>query len=92
MPRGLVVKNDSKMRGSTSGGMPGPLSSTSTTTYVALVEAAHAHAGCAWRSASSSAWAAFEDQVQEHLPEARPRSPRTGRVAPQVALDAARGT
>ena len=31
-PRGLVVKNDSKMRGTASGGMPGPLSDTSTTT------------------------------------------------------------
>ena len=26
MPRGLVVKNDSKMRGNTSAGIPGPLS------------------------------------------------------------------
>ena len=82
-PTAFVVKNGSKTRGSTSGAMPGPLSSTSMRTHSAPVHdvAAHADADPVARHASGASAGAgrrrarpcedgllgIEHEVQDHL-------------------------
>ena len=85
-PRGLVVKNESKMRVMISGGMPGPLSCTVTTTSPPsskLLTDDHV----ALDARLVERLRGVHDQVQEYLPEARRVRAHRRRRA-QVALDA----
>ena len=64
-PCGLVVKNGSKARFLTSGGMPGPLSSTSTTTSPSRGRRRGRRAGAAPRL--DQRLLRVDDQVDQHL-------------------------
>ena len=74
MPRGLVVKNDSKMRGRISAAIPGPLSAISTTTSGPSSKLRTRH-HVALGVGLVERLRGVQDQVQEHLAEARPRWP-----------------
>ncbi len=79
MPRGLVVKNDSKIRGAASGAMPGPLSLTSTTTWSPSSKL-RTRTRLRLTSASSSACTAFEIRFRNTCPS-RGALASTSRVA-----------
>jgi hypothetical protein len=76
MPTGLVVKKGSKMRGSTSGGMPVPVSLTATTAWPRSSFRVAMRISLEWVRPSGMAWAALTSRLRNTWPS-RVSSPST---------------